>query len=65
MASWLRTIWRRIHGERRHRLRPNRNHVEYLNRQYAVAVKAARKLHTTPEELLDYRRADRILGKQR
>lgn len=59
MLSFLRRLLR---GERRQRPRANAERVQIVNRQYAVAAKLARKLRTTPEELLDYRRADRILG---
>jgi hypothetical protein len=54
-----------MRGERRHRPRENAEKVAYVNRQYDVALKVARKLRTTPEELLDYRRADRILARER
>jgi hypothetical protein len=65
LTSWLRSFMRRMRGERRHRPRENAEKVAYVNRQYDVALKAARKLRTTPEELLDYRRADRILARER
>ena len=59
----LRSFIRRLlSGERRHKPRQNAERVQIVNRQYAVAAKLARRLHTTPEELMDYRRADRILG---
>jgi hypothetical protein len=65
LTSWLRSFMRRLRGERRHRPRENAEKVAYVNRQYDVALKVARKLRTTPEELLDYRRADRILARER
>jgi glutamyl-tRNA reductase len=45
--------------------RPNAERVQVVNRQYAVATKLAKRLGTTPEALLDYKRADRILGGHR
>ena len=65
MTDWLYSLMRRLRGERRHRPRQNAERVAYVNRQYAVAAKVARKLRTTPEDLLDYHRADRILARER
>lgn len=65
MHSWIRSSVRWLRGERREFGRLSQHRVRYVNSQYAVAVKAARKLGTTPEELLDYRHADRILGGRR
>lgn len=65
IGSWLRALTRNLRGERRRVGRLSSERVRYVNDQYAVAVKAARKLGTTPEELLDYRRADGILGARR
>ena len=42
--------------------RQNAERVTIVNRQYAIATKLAKRRGTTPEALLDYRRADRILG---
>lgn len=63
MRDWARRVIRRLKGERRHKPRLNAERVRYVNDQYAVAVRAARRLGTTPEELLDYRRADGILAR--
>lgn len=57
--AWLRRVWR---GERRQRPRVNQERAEVINRQWAAAVKLARVTGRTPEELLDYRQADRILA---
>jgi glutamyl-tRNA reductase len=62
LLARLRRWWR---GERRHVPRQNAERVRVVNRQYAVATKLARRLGTTPEALLDYKRADRILGGHR
>ena len=59
LGSFLRRL---LNGERRRKPRQNTERVQIVNRQYAVASKLARRLHTTPEELMDYRRADQILG---
>jgi hypothetical protein len=65
MRSWLHGVVRRLGGERRRAARPNAEKVQVVNRQYAVAVKLARHTGTTPEQLLDYHRADSILGGHR
>jgi len=65
MRDFMRAIRRALGGERRRVPRLNSERVRYVNEQYAVAKKAARKLGTTPEELLDYRRADGILNHAR
>lgn len=52
-------------GERRQKPRMDPARVDVVNRQYAAASRLARKLGTTPEALMDYRRADRILGSHR
>lgn len=63
------SLWRRlmqlVRGERRHSFRLNAERVQVTNRQYEAAVRLARHLGTTPEDLFDYRRADRILGERR
>lgn len=56
---------RLIRGERRQHTRPSQERVAIVNRQYAVASRLARRLGTTPEDLLDYRKADRILAGRR
>ena len=58
----LRRWWR---GDRRRVPRQNAERVTIVNRQYAIATKLAKRYGTTPEALLDYRRADRILGGHR
>lgn len=58
----FRRWWR---GERRRMPRQNAERVTIVNRQYALAQKLAKRYGTTPEALLDYRRADRILGGHR
>jgi hypothetical protein len=65
MSSWLRGILRRLGGERRRVHRPDAEKVQVVNRQYAVAEKLAHRTGTTPEALMDYHRADGILGRQR
>lgn len=62
LLARLRRWWR---GERRHSPRQNAERVTIVNRQYAIATKLAKRDGTTPEALLDYRRADRILGRRR
>ena len=62
MSSWFGGLLRRLRGERRHALRHSAEKVQVVNRQYEIATRLARHMGTTPEELLDYRRADRILG---
>lgn len=63
------SLWRRLKsifsGERRHSPRFQPERVDVTNRQYEVARVLASRLGTTPEELLDYRHADRILGSRR
>jgi hypothetical protein len=62
MRSLMRTVRRLLGGERRHVPRLNAEHVRYINEQYAVAKKAARKLGTTPDELLRHDARRRALG---
>lgn len=59
--------FRRWWGGERRRVPRNRDgeRTRIVNRQYAVALKLAKRYGTTPEALLDYRRADRILGGHR
>jgi hypothetical protein len=59
------TVRRWFRGERRRVPRLNSERVRYVNDQYAIAVKAARKLGTTPDELLRdgaRRGTDRLAG---
>lgn len=62
LRGWFRRI---LGGERRRTPRLNAERVQVVNRQYAAAVKLGRQVGRTPEELLDYRRTDRILGSHR
>lgn len=52
-------------GERRRVPRRNAERITIVDRQYAIATKLAKKHGTTPDALLDYRRADSILGGHR
>lgn len=52
-------------GDRRRRQRIDPERVNVTNRLADAELRLARKLRTTPEELFDYRRADRILGGRR
>ena len=58
-------VARLLRGERRRAPRENAERVQITNRQYDAATRLARHVGTTPEEVVDYRRADRILGGQR
>ena len=60
----LSKIRRPFNGDRRKHRRPNAERARVVNRQYEAALRLARSLGTTPEELLDYRKADRILGQR-
>lgn len=51
-------------GERRHAPRENAEQEQIQRRLYAAAARLARAIGGTPEELLDYRRADGALGKR-
>lgn len=62
IARLHRWLLRMLSGERRRAPRLNAERVHVVNRQYAAAERLARAVGTTPEELLDYRTADRILG---
>jgi hypothetical protein len=65
MRNAIATVRRWLRGERRRVPRLNAERVRYVNDQYAVAVKAARKLGTTPEDVLrrDGRQGtDRLAG---
>ena len=65
MPDLLARLRRWLRGERRHAPRHNAERVTIVNRQYTIATKLAKRYGTTPEALLDYRRADRILGGHR
>lgn len=65
MNEWLTNLARRFHGERRSAPRPNAEQAEAVRRQWIVASRVAKRLGTTPEELLDYHRADGILANGR
>lgn len=66
MSSWLgRLVAFLRSGERRHVPRVDEEQRQALKRQRVVATRLARRLGTTPEDLLDYRRADRILANHR
>lgn len=54
-----------LSGERRWRPRINAERVHVSKRLADAEIRLARKLGTTPEELLAYRLADRILGEGR
>ena len=60
MRSWVRQL---LSGERRRQPRYNPEKLQVVNRQAVVAETLARRLGTTPDELYDYRVADRILGR--
>lgn len=62
MSSWWRRFLATIRGERRQVPRLNSERVAITNRQYAAALQLARRTGGTPDELIDYHRADRILG---
>lgn len=64
-ADFWRFLRRRANGERRAKPRASAEKVQVVNRQYVVAQRLAQHYGTTPDELLDYRRADRILGERR
>jgi hypothetical protein len=61
----VRELRRWLSGERRRISRESRERVLLVNRQYEVARKLARRTGTTPEALMDYHRADQILGGHR
>lgn len=63
--SLLASLIRRLFGgERRRRTRTDPEHAAIMSRQERLARRLAMRLNTTPEELLDYRRADRILSRR-
>ena len=64
MSDLIRTIRRLLGGERRHQPRQNAERQEIVNRQYRAIAAIARQHGTTPEQLMDYRNADRILGRE-
>lgn len=65
MNSVIRDLLARFKADRRRAPRESAERASVVRRQYAAAVKLARVVHTTPEELLDYRRSDRILAGRR
>jgi len=62
LARLPRWLLRVLPGERRHVPRLSAERIQVITRQYAAAERLAQAIGTTPEELLDYRNADRILG---
>lgn len=65
MMRVVRDLIHRLTPKRQRPPEESRERVDVVNRQYAAAARLARIIDSTPEELLDYRRADSILGGRR
>ena len=63
MRDLIRAIRRLFGGERRRTPRISAERTQIVNRQYRAVMKLAQQRGMTPEELMDYRTADRILGR--
>lgn len=64
MKRVIRDLMTRLSPKRQRTPRETQERVDVVNRQYAAAVRLARKVGSTPEDLLDYRRADALLARR-
>ena len=64
IRKMIREIRRLLAGERRRSPRHNAERVRVTNRVSDLELQVARMYGKTPEELFDYHRADRILGRR-